>query len=761
MADEKVQYDVIANLKASGSLYKQMASLVGSAGRAERSFNKIQASMGNAGRAIMGSSASTAAGWAKAGAKMGAAAGAAGMGGLLHTGLAFNESMEESRNAIGAMYQLYGQNQGDVVKNLKQAEGVQRRLFDLAKKSPGEYEDAVNVYKGAAKGLTVANESITAQMEFMQDAIMLPKVVGGGLDSDVVGGQLGRIIMGGAGAEFETWKVLAPAILEAGQNMKGLNGQAKVFEKSLRPNQELTQQWNALAQSTPDLAMKVLKKALVPLRELSDTFENSWDGILGATTSNLKLVTGAFTKPFFEARKKYLSGMNKTGLFGEGNIQKLEKIMTIFGVMFAKASIGVFSAMERAVAYIRDNWKTVSQQIYNGFQLGSAAIKGAFTFGLFRMMAGAALIAASFTMKSLSAGKRAVNFLGEKGSHLAFMREMQKSGLDPSQRPRDNRGQFLSYRKAFEQIRQKRVDAVGEKYSKGVFKHTAMAPIMQFFAKIGPLALILGAGLPIVAGLATAFGAVFVVVGGIAAYVVSNWKAISTAIVTGLRDGTITLAPLLTAVYTFWERLKMVGQVFLGGGGHAAQFSRMLDLMTTAVEMASGAISFFMRAIAYSIGIWGALKLAFQGVLKAVLAIIEMSQYLPGVGASDDFVAHARSRYKDFADSTQDTFTTVDTLLTAADKIDAFKFKELDLERINKEAAEMESTLAKTIEDLGKEDNKKQKGPKGPKVNINHLTINQDLRDTDPDRLMAAFITPLERLADKRVQAWDMTEQGA
>jgi hypothetical protein len=761
MADEKVQYDVVANLRASGSLGKQMQSMMGTAARVQRSFDKIQSSMASAGRTIMGTSAQTAVGWAKTGAKLSAAAGTAGMGGLLHSGLAFNDSMESSRNSIGAVYQLYGQNQGNVLKNLKQAEGVQRNLFELAKKSPGEYEDAVNVYKGAARGLIVANETIGAQMEFMKDAIMLPKVVGSGLNSDVVGGQLGRIIMGGAGAEFETWKVLAPAILEVGQNMKGANGQAKIFAKSMRPGQDLTSAWNELAQAQPEIAMKVLKQSLVPLRELAGTFEESWDGILGTTSSNIKMITGAFTKPFFEARKKFLSQMSKKGIFAEGKIEKLEYIATAFGIMFAKGSIRLMTEAERAVAYMRDHWQQVSQKVYDAFQLGSAAVKGAFAFGLFRMMAGAAMIAASFAMKGLSQGKKAAGFMHEKGAQAAYLHQMKKSGLDLSQRPRDSKGQYVSYRKAFQSLQEKRGADARDKYSKGVFKYTAMGPIMEFFTKMGPMSLVLAAGVPIIVMLVGAFGALFTIVGGIAAYVVSNWKAISGAIVTGLRDGTITLGPLLIAAYTFWERLKMVGEVFLGGGGHAAQFARVLDMMTGAVAFAANAVGFFMRSIAYSLGIWGALKLAFQGVLKAVLAIIEMSQYLPGVGASDEFVAHAQNRYKEFADSTQDTWTTVDKLLSAADDIDAFTFKQLDFDRINKEASEMEKTLAKTLEDMGKEDPNKKKGPKGPKVQINHLTINQDLRDTDPDRLMAAFITPLERLADKRIQAWDMTEQGA
>lgn len=754
---EKVEYEVLASLKASGSLTKQMRMLMGSTSAVQKNLDKIQSGMMSAGQSIMGSTASTAMGWAKTGGTMAAAAGAAGLGGIVTQGLAYNAMLEDARNSIGSIYQIYNQNQGNVTKNLQQAEYVQRRLFDIAKKSPGEFEDAVAIYKGAAASMTVAGESIAEQMKMMEGAVLLPKVIGGGIESSVVGNQLGRIMAGGAGQEFETWVRLAPSIKAIGVQMAKTNKAAKGFTEELSGG-DLTAVWNKMAQSAPALAQDMIKEALKPLAKMAPVFEDSWDGILGTTMSATKEITGAFTKPFFEMRKAFLSRMNKTGIFSDRNIGKLQHVATAMGIMFAEGAEKMFGAAEKAVAYIRDNWKTIVQNVHDAFVIGQSVVKGAFAFGLTRMIAGAAIIAASFAMKGVRAGKKVMDTGMEKASQLAFMREAKKAGLDPSKRPRDDKGQFLSFQKAFQQIRQKRVDAVGDKYSKGLFKH--LAPIMQFFTKIGPLALILGAGIPLVVMAVGAFGALFTIVGGIAAYVITNWQAISGEIVKGLRDGTISLQPLLIAAYTFWERLKLVGEVFLGSGGHAAQFSRVLDMLTGAVAFAANGISFFMRAIAYSMGIWGMLKLAFQGVLKAVLSIIELAAHIPG-GPGDSTVARAQARYEEYSRGVEDTWTDIDKMLRAADDIDAFTFKQVDLERINKEAAEMEKKLAESLENFGKEDPKNMKGPKGPKVQINHLTINQDLRDTDPDRLMAAFIKPLERMADQRVQAYDMTEQGA
>jgi hypothetical protein len=148
--------------------------------------------------------------------------------------------------------------------------------------------------------------------------------------------------------------------------------------------------------------------------------------------------------------------------------------------MLATGATKIMAAGEKAVAYIRDNWKDITQNVHDAFVIGQSVIKAAFTFGLFRMMAGAAVIAASFAMKGVRAGKKALGTGYEKANQLAYMRAMTKSGLDPSKRPRDEKGQFLSFQKAFALIQKKKSDAVGEKYSKGAFKYTAMAPIMQF-----------------------------------------------------------------------------------------------------------------------------------------------------------------------------------------------------------------------------------------------------------------------------------------
>jgi hypothetical protein len=160
-----------------------------------------------------------------------------------------------------------------------------------------------------------------------------------------------------------------------------------------------------------------------------------------------------------------------------------------------------------------------------------------------------------------------------------------------------------------------------------------------------------------------------------------------------------------------------------------------------------------MKALAISIGIWGALKLSLLGVMKVILEMLRLNNKL-GL-ASDDSLANAERNYAKFKKGTVDTFTTVENLLTKADQIKNFQFDKADLAKVEKEAKSWEDKLKKALSG-----DPKKKIPRAPKVAIGKVEIVMDLRDSDPDRLMAAFIEPLERMADKRVQAYDQLEQG-
>ena len=724
-----VDYNVNAWMRARGDFARQMGRQAAAVTPVQKAWTALGQKTSSVGRAIMGTTASTAVGYGKMAAAIGAISAVAGFSKLVHTGARFNAVMEETKLSIAAMFQLYKQNGGDLQKNIAQAAGAQRELFDMAKKSPVEFEDAVNIYQGAASGLIVANQSMQEQMEFMRGAQMLGAVVPD-LESKVIGGQVGRILMGGAGQEFEVWKRLAPTILEAGKA-------ADYFAKRMNMGEKFTQQFNKLAQAQPELAADLIKTALEPMKKMQEEFERSWGGILSTTKSNLKLVAAAFTGPFHMMRKKVLYDLNKTGLFSESNLGKLEHIAVVLGVLFSSVMERVFNKLMSWVTFLRDNWESILTTMYSVGQQVGMLIKGAFFVGVARMAAGAGVMAAGGAMRAGGAVRRAapgaLDYVRRKrrALHTGMARGALAGG----------KGRGLT--------------GFMGKFLGQVSALSSRGPgAMKFMLSMGSLAGIMVAGAAAAAIFIGAIMIIAVVVAGIAAYIISNWDAIAASIVKALESGELSLVPFLVAMYTFWERLKAVGEALIGGSSGAAMFTGLMKLGIEAFNLMGGAISMTMKAIAIMVGIWGLLKLAMQGVVRAILAVIEVAAYLPG-GPSDETVALARHNYEQYKRGVQDTVTTVEQLMRKADAIEAIDVSALDIDF----DAMAKDWKEKLIEALKKKEEEARK-PRGPQVNVQQVTINQDLRDTDPDRLMAHFIKPLERMADQRVQSYEALDMG-
>jgi hypothetical protein len=735
VAGERIDYNVNAWLRARGNFSKQMARNAASV----RPLHSRMVAMGRTtetwGRMVMGTTAATAASWTKTAGVVGGLVAAGGLAMLVKQGMDFNNQMEAGQLSIASMYQLYGQNQRNFQANLAQSKGAMRELFDMAKKSPVEFTEAVDIYQGAASGLIVANQSMREQMEFMKGAQMLKGVIPD-LDAKTIGAQLGRTMMGGAGAEFEVWKRLAPAILENGKAMG-------TFNDSVMLGQKFTQEFNKIAQAQPEVAMDLLKKSVKPLEDLADEYERSWGGIISTTKSNMRIISGSFAKPLNEATKNMLFQLNKTGFMSNENIGKLEHIGMTMGIMLAGAGEKLFLQIVAGAEFLRDNWQDVFQTIRNTGQVVAMAIKGAFFVGVARMLIGAGMVGSGKLMRAGGAARGGAGMMAEmfgrmqKRQHFRMGRGLRgKGGGGIAGMLGAGAGRLLGTS------------------SKGAGPFGKMFKFMDTFTlKVGSFGMVLAGGIPIIIGLALAFGTVITVVAGLSAYVIQNWQAISGAIVQGLTDGRITLVPLLTALYTFWARLVIVGEAFLGGSDHVGQFNGMLNLMIGMIEIASGAIAVFMKALAISIGIWGALKLTLLGVMKVILEMLRLNNKV-GL-ASDESLANAERNYAKFKSGTVDTFTTVDQLLSKADQIKNFQFDKADLAKVEKQAKAWEDKLKKALSG-----DPKKKLPRAPKVAINKVEIVMDLRDSDPDRLMAAFVEPLERMADKRVQAYDQLEQG-
>lgn len=771
----KIQYDVIANMAARGS-FRGLRGMYTAMKPVFAGLGSIQKQVTELGAAIRGNVAQSAMGWGKMGAVV-AAGPATAMGVAVKHGLAFNKTMENATLQASTMYNLFDfaakateVASGEMSQweyNLKASKAVFGQLYKIAEKTPGSFGDVASVYQNAAAGLATQTEDLSRHLKFMERISLL-----GGLTQgryDVLGAQAGRILSGSAGAEMDVWKNLSLPLLKAGQAMKDAAGKP-IFGKDLKAGEELTLAFNKLGGDTRlQLMMKAMEK-IGP--EVADAWGNSMDGIMGTTTSALQTLGGRLTKPLYESFRGFLKRVNKN-VFGEGvAMDRWGNFADQAGAKLAAGAEVAFRGAERAAAFIRDNWLDIMITVRSTGIVLAGLIKGAFAFGLARWIAGTAIMGVGKVGKGVSMAKdfaakvKPVFDRQARLTHAAIVRGAHDKrggilgglgkllGARTNRMERDGRTSY-TFRDRFRRNASGRfaggqqggglITRLGGKLGADPFRNIA-----KFLAKAGSLGMVFAAGAPALAAAVVLFGGLFVIIGGIAAYAISNWNAISGAIVKGLQDGSISLAPVIKAAYIFWARLKKIGEWLLGSSDHGQQFNTVLGWTITAFEYASSAISFFLRGMAFFLGIWYTLKLAMLGVARAILWIVDMASYLPG-GPETETLIRAGKNYQEFYDSVQATGNAGADLLRMADQIDNFKFSPLEMANIQKEADEMAKSLQDMLAGKGKDlDNSKKPGAK---VHIDKNYMNIDLRDEDPDRMMSMLFEPIARLAEHRVQS--------
>jgi hypothetical protein len=179
------------------------------------------------------------------------------------------------------------------------------------------------------------------------------------------------------------------------------------------------------------------------------------------------------------------------------------------------------------------------------------------------------------------------------------------------------------------------------------------------------------------------------------------------------------------------------------------------------IDMVSGALSWFVWGLSIMVGAWASLKLAMQGVMWAILKIVELANTLGGV--SDDTLARANSNYQAFGDSVEATFHKADMLAAASQKIADAQLSPADYAKAEEKAKQLQQSLADALKGTGTDASGKKGGGRAApsKVKIDKVVVEVDMRDPDPDRLFSTFIPKLEAMADRRVQPYEALEQGS
>jgi hypothetical protein len=732
MAEPQITYRVAAHLSTKGDLAKSMgqkaAAVGGFSAKLDAASSKAMAFGRAQTQAMMGAASAV----GKYSAAIAGMAVAGGIGMMIAKGAELNAGMERATNTIAGTLQMFGHSAGaadQLGQNIKIAGAAMEMLSKIADESPGEMKDIQSLFQNMLPGARSVTSEMGRIMDLTKTLAVYTPTLGG--DFGLVGAQMSRMLTGGAGAEMETWRTLQVPILKAGQAMDlyGKKGK-KVFSETQQEGEKLTQAFNKLSKED---RLRVVEAAMKGgADDLAKMYAKSWEGASSSAISSLRRIAAAFTKPMFESIKSALIKANgEGGVLGKEGMSKLLTAASAVGGLLAKGVVKVLGGIEKAVTYLSNNWQKVANTVYHAMQIGAGLLKGAFAWGLTKMIAGAAIIAAAFAVKTGTAVGKGIS-----------------AGMGAGKSAVKGVAAFATSTKKF-------VDTVtkGNPIANAL---GAVTGLISGFSKIAVFAAVL-VPLLIVAGAAFAvMGVGLIAVAGIAAYLVSKWDELSASIVKGFNDGTITLKPLIIAAMVLWEKMKAVGKALIGGATGGSMMQWAIDLAAKAVNGVTAAVSGLLAMTATFIRWVGkaADVVDFIAGETDVMKVEKKAQDLSARSNYDIVEArdiatrkyHAGDYDKEFAADAWSTKANAmaDEVDRLAGAFDTAGLKDLDLGAIDKMTERLTEELKKIL-GLGDEEGNKKK--KGPAVNINHLVQQFDLRGEDPDRAMVAWVEPIERLA--------------
>ena len=712
-----------AGVQAANKQLKTMQANLGSVG----------ASVSNLGRSIGSGAFQTAAAVTRgAGAAAAVTAGAAA-GMMAKGGLEAAMNAEKMRNTLAGTLQLYNHSAGasdQIGQNVKVAAQAMRELNKIADSSPGELDDVSKMFQNMLPGARSVTGDMNRIMKMTQNpALFTPTLTGG--DFMTSGAQLGRILTGSAGAEMDTWKRLAPVIADVGAQMKKTAGAGNVLAEGLAGD-KLTMAFNKLSgEDRMRLVEESFKRGGPALAAM---YANTWEGASASALSSVKRVRNAVMAPIFDRLKS--AALRHTGspnaLFGSNRTDKMVATAASIGALMAGPVERALEKMSQGFRYVQENTYAVINKVYQGFQVAGAILRAAAAYMLSRMIIGAGLMAAGAAAR----GAQGV------ASGVSKAYGVTKSGV---QGVRNATGAVSKFMASF------KGGAVAN--SLGMF--TMAAQVLGGLASASmvlvPMLLMAGAAFGVLS-LGLLAGA------GIAAYIASKWSELSASIVHGFETGAITVRPLIIAALILWERLKKVGEEFIGGASGASMMQTAINMATVAVNgLAEGVsllaeiASLFLKTVAY-----GAKGASWLNTGRKVLGMGGVAGYKDiGAGMVDFFsekmhggaVASAMAMRdgtggRDWTDKTLDM---ADRLTTAASS-----WRAVDLNSVNPaDITSWTDTVTAAITDAFKPSEEEKKRKKGPSVSIGNLYMPVDLRGEDPDRALSALIIPLENMAKR------------
>ena len=577
---EGVNYQVNTWLQTQGSFDREVMAAARGADKLGSSWMRMGDSMISVGQRVRGSFGDMAADLAGTTTKALGAGIAGGVGYAAARGIKSLDYLEQGALGLATMYQTFGVADG-LERNLELAKAMQHELVAIADASPGTTEDMMVAYQTAAPAMSAITTDLMRQKAIMEDlAVMSWTNTTGSYQQ--MGSDFGRIIQGAAGGETKMFMVLAEPIKAAFEEATG---------QIAKTGEAWSQQWNKAVQAEQDLGLRIMEQVLSKVPpEFAEAFGESFGGVLASVQSKLIKLAGDFSKPLYDGMREAMVDLSKDGPFSEEQFGKLREIAFFGGNVMADAFMRGSQLLLDAMDYIANNWKRIAEMIRDAGVVAGVAIKSAIVVGMTRHFVGSVMIAAGEVRNVFSTIKESAmpvaEFIGQqiKRAHMGLARGMKGGGSGI-------------------------LGAMG-RGAAGVFgKADGSKGPLNFFRgldkgllKFGALGTVLGSLGVVATMVGTAIGGIAVAIAGVGAYFVEHWDRIAGSIVKGLQDGSITLVPLMTSLYTFYLRLVMVGEALMGGSSAVGTVNTGLNFLVSVIDMVSGALSWFIWGLSIMVG---------------------------------------------------------------------------------------------------------------------------------------------------------------
>lgn len=721
-------YKLAAEMSTRGNLPSGVAAANKQLKSMQSNIGGINSSVSNLGRSIGSGAFQTAAAITKGAGAAGAAAAGVAAGMLAKGGLAAAASTERLQSTLAGTLQLYNHSAGatdQIGANLKVAAQAMRELNDIADSSPGELDDVSKMFQNMLPGARSVTGDMKRIMTMTQNlALFTPTLTGG--DFMTSGAQMSRILTGSAGAEMDTWKRLAPVIADVGVAMKKTAGAGNLLAEGLTGD-KLTMAFNKL--SGEDRMRLVEESFRRGGPALAKMYAASWEGASSSALSSVKKVRNAVMAPIFDRVKKAAIRHTEdpNSLLGKNRTAKMVVMAGQIGSLMAKPVERALERISQGFRYVQENTYAVANRVYQAFQVAGALIRGAATFMLARMMVGAGLIAAAAAGRAVGGVAR-----GAKAAYGAT-----RDGISGIGKAATATSKFF---KSF---------SGGGAVSSSLGLFTSLGSAFGSMAKFG---LIL---VPMILMAAAAFALLaipLIAAGGIAAYIASKWSELSASIVQGFNDGSLSIRPLIVAALILWERLKRLGEAFIGGQTGATMMQKAINMATSIINGLSEGVAIMAQVAAGMLTIIGKLANLWEstfGESDIERVAKRQKQLMDEEGMSfEGSQKRVQAEYANGFLSRGRTFG--DDAQQLADKINeaAKSWRATDIKSLNEgDISSWTDTVTASILDAFKPKEEEKKTPKGPRVNVQNLYQNIDLRGEDPDRALSALITPIENLA--------------